>query len=230
MAFFDDKEDKAAEEEGQQEPEKIKVGDQEFAPDELAGIVGDYQKISKDYGSLDKLKSSWGQRGQKIGQLESELQELRDKQEQESIATKQETGAELSPDELVKMAEQQGLVTQRSINAYIENYMQAKELVDTCKDFEGKTNPYESKDLPKFDTVDMLQYMDKTGLKNPADAYDVRYKDEIAKWRESEISKARGQSGMVTETAATGNKQPKPIKVDRGNLSDSVAAALGGEI
>ena len=99
MSFFDTDEDKKDEAEVVEEKKddgKVMVGDQEFDQKELAGIVGNYKKIEKDYGSVDKLTSSWGTRGQKIGALEKELSEIKENQATAAIEDKKESGAELS--------------------------------------------------------------------------------------------------------------------------------------
>jgi hypothetical protein len=220
------------------QPEKVKIGDVEYDPKEVEELVGKgrfAKEIEEKYNTdLSKVWPEYTKSRQQLKEAQgklSEYEQRQQQQEQQQIAQKSQQGQQLSQEELINLAEQQGFVTKSSINNYIQNYLQAKDLVDTGKSFEKDGNPYKASDLPKFNLQDTLDYMQQTGVKNPEDAYDLMYKKEIAEWREKEISKARGKGGLRTEASSSpGNKMPQPSKIDRNNLNSFVSSALSGEM
>lgn len=234
MAFFDDDEKKEQAEEKPEAPTKIKVGDTEFEPDELEGLVGKVREIEKTHGKLDDVISNYGRRANEVGQLRRELDELRESRSDQSIADKQAAGQQLTDDEIRKLAAKQGFVTTDNfgelVTKHVQSYSQAQKLVDQMNDMEKQNNPYKDEALPKFQTGEMLEYMNQTGIKDPEIAYEIKYKTEIRDWKDSQIKGAK-PSRTYTETAsAPGNKEPEPLKVNRDNLREQMRAALNQEI
>lgn len=228
MGFLDPQEENKVEE--QEEVDKIKVGDMEFAPDELQDIVGKYKELddkAKAMGGLDKVISYAGDQARQLGEVKAELQAERERKAREE--NKPNPTGEPSAEEVIRAAEEQGFITKQNLNTYLAQYRAAEKLVDEVKAYEQQGNPYEAKELPKFDSAEMLDYMSQTGIKNPKAAYNVRYEAEIDSWKQKQLNSGR-PSGMVTQEQAPGNKQPKPVKITRDNLSTMVGAALNREI
>lgn len=228
MGFLDEPEDKK-EESQEQEVEKIKIGDVEFDPSELESMVGKYKDVeerAKGMGGIDKVVSYAGDQARQVGELKAQL-------EAEKAAKKQEEpkreGSEPTQEDILKAAEEQGFITRSTINNYLTQYRAAEKLVDEVKDYEKQGNPYEAKDLPKFDANEMLDYMNQTGIKNPRSAYNDKYEKEIDAWKQKQLSSSR-PSGMVTQEQAPGNKQPKMPKLTRDNLGAAIGAVLNHEI
>jgi hypothetical protein len=225
MGFLDEPKDDKPEE----GVDKIKVGDLEFAPDELQDIVGKYRELddkAKPMGGLDKVISYAGDQARQLGEVKAELQAERERKAQED---NKPTSGEPSPEDVIKAAEEQGFITKTNLNTYLAQYRSAEKLVDEVKAMEEKGNPYDAKELPKFVATDMLDYMTQTGIKNPRSAYNDRYEKEIDAWKQKTLSQSRPK-GMVTEEHAPGNKQPAPVKITRDNLSQSISAVLNREI
>jgi hypothetical protein len=227
MGFLDEPEDKkTAEEAGE---EKIKVGELEFAPEELQNIVGKYRDLdakAKDMGGLDKVISYAGDQARQLGEVRAELQAER---ERKAKVDKPTNNGEPSPEDVIRAAEEQGFITKQNLNTYLAQYRSAEKLLDEVQQMEAKGNPYEAKELPPFVASDMLDYMTQTGIKNPRKAYLDRYETEIDAWKQKTLNSGR-PSGMKTEERAPGNKQPTPIKITRDNLAQSISSALNGEI
>lgn len=227
MGFLDEPKDDKSPEEG---VDKIKVGDLEFAPDELQDIVGKYKELddkAKPMGGLDKVISYAGDQARQLGEVKAELQAERERKAQEEHRPTP-TG-EPTADEVIRAAEEQGFITKQNLNTYLAQYRSAEKLVDEVKAMEEKGNPYDAKELPSFVATDMLDYMTQTGIKNPRSAYNDRYEKEIDAWKQKTLSQSRPK-GMVTQEGAPGNKQPAPVKITRDNLSSSIAAVLNREI
>ena len=228
MGFLDE----PAKEEAPQEEsvEKIKVGDLEFAPEELQDIVGKYKQFdekAKDMGGVDNVFKYAGNLSNELGKVREELEAER---QAKAAANKEPSPTgEPSPEEVIKAAEEQGFITKQNLNTYLAQYRAAEKLVDEVKAMEEKGNPYDAKELPPFVATEMLDYMTETGIKNPRSAYNDKYEKEIDAWKQKTLTSSRPK-GMVTEERVSGNKQPAPVKIDRSNLTQAIGAALNGEI
>jgi hypothetical protein len=228
MAFLDDAEDNVKVD-SQEEVDKIKVGDLEFESSELEEIVGKYKEIEKNHGSLDKVVSTLGERANKIGQLESQVETLA-KQLESTKGPEKQPDDKPTPEDILREAEGRGIITKNNLTQAIQEYRQAERLADEARDLEKKGNPYEADELPKFNALDMLQFMSETGIKNPVTAYKQRYETEIDSWKEKQLSKGRPKGMVTEESSSPGNKQPKEIKVTRDNIDEMLRASLNREI
>ncbi|MFA6982206.1 MAG: hypothetical protein WC243_04280 [Patescibacteria group bacterium] len=227
--FFDDKpldstEDKVV--------EKIKLGDEEFDPSELQEIVnkGKWARDieSKQNTKLDRLMPEYTKATQRLKEYEEKEKTWIEKQEQKLLQT---PSTELSEEELAAQAKIQakklGLVTVDDIDSYITQKItstqQANELLDDCRKYEKEVNGEDGR--PKFDIEEVLTHMKETGIKDPYKAYKDKYEDQIDKWREDQLLKAR-KPGIYTETGSSGNHEPQPVKFTKNNLQDALTEAL----
>lgn len=224
------KEETASEE--AQEIEKIKIGESEYDPEELRSMVDvaskvrDYEK--KSGTDFDNLTSEFGRRAVTIGELKKELEEAKSKKADERKAS----GEELSEDDQVRLAQEQarklGIVTQKDLDDYFERRLsereQAKDLLGSCGKMEKKLDGSDGR--PAFKTKDILEHMSQTGIKNPQDAYDLKYKQELNEWRDNKLN-AKKPSGLTTEARSTaGSKQPPALKITSDNLQQLIAEEL----
>ena len=238
--FFAEKDDK----EDPQLPEKVKVGEEEFTQDELKQAVGAY-KLKKDVEekfntSLDKVYPEFTKKSQRLKELEEaeenrqkEIEEAKRKEEEETLARKKDAGEQLSPEEVRKIANEQGFVTDDNIIGKVLNILEGRRIMREARSLEKKGNPYDTDELPKFESGDMLNWMSTTpGMGNvtPEVAYKLRYEKEIDVWKSKVLSEAR-KKGLITETGSKpGGKEPAPIKVTDENLNEQVRAVLNREI
>jgi len=64
---------------------------------------------------------------------------------------------------------------------------------------------------PTTDPEKLLEFMaDPNNPKDPQNAYDIMFKDELNKWREEQLMKAKGQKFVTEEGSTAGSKQPVP--------------------
>lgn len=227
--FFDDKpldpqEDKVV--------EKIKIGEEEFDPDELRGIIdkGRWAREveEKQNTKLDKLMPEYTKATQRLKDYEEKeklWKEAEDKKLRETPQT------ELSEEQLAQQAKLQakklGLITTDDIDSYIERKInatqQANELLDECKTREKEINGEDGR--PKFEIEEVLKHMQETGIKDPYRAYKDKYEEQLDRWKEDQLHKAK-KPGIYSETGSSGNHEPQPVKLTKNNLQDALAEAL----
>jgi len=234
MADFFKKEDvqeETTEEQEEVKEEKVKIGEDEYSSEELAGLVGlgkQAKDIESKHGSLDKFSSDWGKKANKIGKLEKELETFKTK----DVEKKVETGEKLSWEERVQQAQKQaesiGLATKPKFMEWYAEARAADRLNEKCFKLEGKIDGTDGR--PAFKRKDVLDYMIESGVKNPDDAYDLLHKEPLSKWRDEKLSKAKSPGLVTEESSQAGGKLPKKVEINRDNLSEMVKSALKGEM
>jgi hypothetical protein len=229
MDFFEDEPTETVEE---TVVEKIKIGDEEFDPTDLQEIVnkGKWAREveEKQNTKLDKLMPEFTKATQRVKELEEKEKAWNDTQEKKLLNT---PATELSEEEQAIQAKIQarklGLLTVDDVNDYVTKRMeavqQANELLDNCRKYEKEVNGEDGR--PKFDIEEVLEHMKETGIKDPIKAYKDKYEDQLEKWKEDQLNKAK-KSGLYTETGSSGNHEPTPIKIDKNNLQDALTEAL----
>ena len=227
-----EEEKKEGEEKETAEETKIKIEETEYEPEELQKMVdvsnkvGEFEK--KSGTDFDGLTSSWGKRGEEIGKLKKELEEAQEEKTEEKVVA----GEELSEEEQIKRAQTEaqrlGLVTENSLDEWYEKKAtdreQAKDLLTSCEKLRKKIDGEDGR--PAFKTKDILEHMSESGIRNPQDAYDLKFKPELLKWRDDKLS-GKKPAGLTTEeSSSAGGKEPKQPKVTSDNLSQAVREGL----
>lgn len=112
-------------------------------------------------------------------------------------------------------------------NFYVQERA-AERLLDEAGSLETKYTGEDGR--PKFNRDEILTYMGETGIRNPEQAYKVKYESDIDAWKEKQLGSAR-RPGLVTETSTNaGGKMPSAIKITKENLSEMVNKGLDGEL
>lgn len=215
----------------EQQPEKIKLGEEEFSQEELSQLVGlgkSYKEIESKYNTkLDRVWPEFGKSQNRVKELEAEL---------ENMKKASQTPKDLDENavrEAKEAARKIGLVTDEQFTEFMgKNFRQfyqqeraAERLLDDCKDFEGE---FDGKDgRPAFKTEEILEYMRDTGIKNPELAYKTKFESQLDSWKESQLAKAK-KPGLTTVTETQGFKEPKQVKITTNNLQDLIREQLEG--
>ena len=234
MSFFDD--GKKEEVGVSEEIEKIKLGDQEFTQEELSGLVekGRLAKEIEEKQNTDisKVYPEYTKKSQQLKELEVEVTELRKlKQDQsEAIERKQANNENLTIDEVRSLAAKSGYITKENFQDYINNYMSGQKVLESVRNLEKEGNPYKTDELPKVESRDLLEWMDNNNIADPTKAYKLRYEKEIDEWKEKSLQVNKPKGIYVEDSSSPGNKLPKKVEINRGNLSDFVKSALRGEV
>lgn len=221
--FFDKPEPEVKAEEA---PEVIKIGEQEYKPEELQEMIGKVRKFSefeKRSGTdFDNLTSSWGKRGERIGALEKELEEAKS-----ALKPKEPTQEELTQEQVWEQARKLGIVTQADLDKQLEDKLslreQGRDLLKSCDRLEKKIDGKDGR--PVFKTEEMLEYMKDTGIKSSELAYKLKFEKELDAWKEEQLGKKK-PSGLVTEEGAGGKKEPSEVRITRDNLDKMVSESL----
>jgi len=227
--FFAD-EDAQAEQSESQEPEKVKIGEKEYSQEDLAKLVGYGEKAVELEGKwntkIDKLYPEYTKSRQELADIRKQ-QEEGVKKAQEEISQKAQEGQQLSPEEQDKLIEteleKRGVVTQKNVYQYVANFVAAQEL---NKEIDVLNSEAEGDGKPKVSRDELLDYMDESGVKNPRDAYELKFKQELKEWEAKQVQSLK-KPGLMTETSSTaGSKEPLPQKVTKDNISELLNQAL----
>lgn len=212
------------EEKAEEAPEVIKIGEQEYKPEELQemiGFAGKVKEFEKKSGTdFDSLTSSWGKRGERIGALEKELEEAKKPKEEP-------TEEELTIEQVQEQARKLGIITKSDLEEMLENKLsmreQGRELLNTCDKLEKKIDGKDGR--PAFKTEEMLEYMKDNGIRNSELAYKLKFERELDAWKETELAKKK-PSGLMTEERGSGKKEPSEVRITRENLDEMVKESL----
>ena len=153
MADFFDKSEPVVETPNE---EMIKIGEQEYKPEELqemVGFAGKVKEFEKKSGTdFDGLTSSWGKRGEEIGKLKAELEEAKKPKEEP-------TQEELIMDKVQEQARKLGIITKSDLEEMLESKLsmreQGRDLLKTCDKLEKKIDGKDGR--PAFKTEEMLE-------------------------------------------------------------------------
>lgn len=231
MADFFEKDTEEQKPVVEQQPEKIKLGEEEFSQEELSQLVGlgkSYKEIESKYNTkLDRVWPEFGKSQNRVKELEAELENMKKASQMPKDLD------ENAVREAKEAARKIGLVTDEQFTEFMgKNFRQfyqqeraAERLLDDCKDFEGE---FDGKDgRPAFKTEEILEYMRDTGIKNPELAYKTKFESQLDSWKESQLAKAK-RPGLTTVTETQGFKEPKQVKITTNNLQDLIREQLEG--
>ena len=201
------------------EPEKIKIGDDEFTLDEAKDLLskGKFAKEieEKQNIKLDKVWPGHQELSNKVRDYEKEIENLK----QAKTATKVEEGVELTEAEQIAQAKTEakrlGIVTVDDVDSYVDRKLEARAIRE---DTQAVVETYAEKYGITTDEETLLNHMVETGIRNPEKAAKDLYEDKIDAWKEKQIASVK-KPGMVTDdTSSAGTKQPKVEPVTKDNF------------
>lgn len=228
--FFDDKP-------GDQEPEKVKVGEVEFTPEELQDLVGAGQRLKeieeKQGQPVDEILTSWGKRGEVIGGLKKEKEELaKELDKYKNPPPQEQVDREKLKEQVVSEAREFGLLTKDEAHKMME------ELYETRRSGEkilARTNKVlreaKKEGRPVIATEKLLEFMaDPSNPKDPQNAYNILFSKELDEWKQKRLESIK-KPGMITETKSTaGSKGPEfKVPTNKEDLRNALRVAIRGE-
>lgn len=221
--FFKEEAPVAETEEATAEPEKIKVGDREFTQEELNRRIGlsdialeaeeKYDRpISKFYPEFTKAR-------QEADQLKAELEAIKNQ------AKPVVPGQELSPEELkeqaLKQAAELGIVTVKDIDKYVTQQIQTFRLLDNIDNIISDAKEVGK---PQISQKELVDYMVETGIKNPQDAYDFKFKNELKQWEQKQLESIKKPNMVTDQSSTAGGKQWEGVPTTKDNLKDKISS------
>jgi hypothetical protein len=211
------------------EPQKIKLGDEEFSQDELQKLVG-LGKIGLE--AEQKYKTRIDRVWPQFQSIVNEKRELEEKLKAKEAPVREEVKAPnqtFTPEQIkaeaLRQAEELGIGPQAMRKTVME-VIQGQNLIN---DISNVIDNMTGEGLPSTTTEDILNHMQETGIRNPEKAYKDMFEKE---WLESQSEKIQSikHKGMPSVTSSSaGSKQPAPLNM-RGMKEDLLAKMVGEAI
>lgn len=236
MALFDEKPEEVEEVE---EVQNYKIGEEEFTQEQLEELVG-FGKLAKEaderYNTkFDKVYPAFTKSTQLNKEYETQIadykKQLEDQAQQplgddeDQIRQAKDAARKLG---LLTKEDMEGYVTKDKFGTQYSEIRRAEKLLDEMDSFAKEADGKDGR--PKFDTEEMISYMNESGIQDFKAAYKIKYEKEIDSWKESQLGKAK-KPGLYTENSSTmGTKEPQENKITRDNLQDSMRQALEGRL
>jgi hypothetical protein len=245
MADFFDKNDDVEEqdldvqEEGEdKEPEKIKLGEEEYTQDELNELVS-LGKIGKEAEEkfdtkIDKVWPDYTKKSQRLKELEEQAKEWEEAKSQR-ISQKAEAGEDLTPEEQQEQLNRQidELILKnpgfsKKVSEIYFQQRQGEKLYEEGKKLEGEIDGSDGR--PAFKSEEIFTHMAETGIKDAVKAYKDKFETELDRWKEEKIRGAKRQ-GVMSEGSSNAASSREPIaqKIDKNNLEALVRESLYGK-
>jgi len=242
MSFFGDKiepkkeDEDIQKEEPQEEVQSIKLGDQEYSPDELEKLVNLGKiglEVEEKYNTkIDRVYPEFTKKTQLLKEYEEKFAAIEEERSRPKLPENEQQAIE----EARTAARKLGLVlnddfetkSQENLNkGFRELYLRersAERLLEETSKLESEINGSDGR--PKFKTEEVLEFMQENpGFKKPIDAYEAKYKAQTDEWRANQIVKAK--RGIVTNNDNLGvDKQPADVKITSENLDAMIRESL----
>jgi len=220
--------------EEKKQPEKIKVGDNEYTQKELGALIdlGSKAKDWEDKGgsSFDELKTKFGKRGERIGQLKKFETKVKELEEAQKKAISEKPKDKLTEEELkiqvVEEAKKFGLITKSEVEEMFNSLYQQRRSGERILTSANRVLKQAKKDgRPVVEVEKLLEFMaDPDNPKDPVKAYKLMFEKELDEWKEKQLMKTK-KLGLFTEEKSTaGSKEPERESVTRDNIDEKLKA------
>lgn len=218
-------------------PTTIKLGEVDYTPEELQGLVADGQfkrEVEKTQNTkLDKVMSGFTKLTEEKKTWETERQELQRLKEEKENANKPAPEFDESTIAAARAeAKKLGIFTKDDVDQYVtENFPKfyanqraGEKILEGAEKLEKEIDGSDGR--PAFKIDEILEHMRNEGFRDPMKAYKDKYETEIDKWKETQLNTNK-REGLLSETASSaGGKQPPEVRPNRTNLKALFAEAL----
>lgn len=219
-------EDAEQAEEVAEEPtaETIKVGDKEYTQEELNRLVslGEIGREAEEKYNT-KIDSVWPE----FSKSRNEVKELRDQLEQYKQGNTQPLmeGDDAQVREALEAAKRLGIMTRDEFDQAYAERRESERLLERTESLESTYNGADGR--PKFDKLEILEYMQQTGVRDPEIAYKTKYEKQLDEWKEKKLSGAKKENITTTQTGGGSNKRPEEVRPTTQNIGDLIRESLG---
>lgn len=217
--------------------EAIKLGDNEYTPEQLNELVGygqKYQEFEKKYDTdPEKAWSAYGKmsnevkdlrdKAGKVGELEAELKGIKSQKPANSEG-------DYTPSQVVEAQaalKKLGGVTKEDIPSLLKEYgfvkkgdmdkeFETRRIVGEFENLSGKYNGEDGR--PKFDRDEMIAFMTRTNMQDPEMAYRARFSDELSEFKAQRIIEEKYPQ-IKTSNKGAADKKPTVDPVNDENIS-----------
>ena len=216
------------------EPEKIKIGEEEYTQDDLSQLVG-LGKIAKEAEEKFNVKVDgiWPKFQQTINenvQYRKAEEERKKSEEDSSLQTKVQTGEELSEEEQLKLAavklREMGFVSADEIDKRVAAVLEGKEMLQHVR---GLVDEQAKEGNPKTTEEELLTYMNENGIRKPEIAYKLMFEKELDEIKHEKMGTLKKDQFVTDGSQSAGSKIPQAKPITRANLTEALNEALNRE-
>lgn len=211
-------------------PETIKIGEKEYTQDQLSELVGlgelTREVETKTNRKIDQFWPDYTRKSQRLTELETENQSLKEAQKQKvenkldttGLTEEQKIEARKQIFELIGDEPLTKKEFETQVNQKVNQILGARDLIEAT---EAVIEDAVVKGLPKTTVEELLKHMDENGFKNPIKAYKDLYEVEIDKWKEGQLAKIKNEPITTDNNSTAGGKSaPQAVRPTKDNLED----------
>lgn len=222
------------------EEEKIKLGEQEFSEDELQDLIGAGKKLKeieeKQGQPVEDILTSWGRRGETIGELKKKAEEA-DKLREEIELLKNPPAKEVIDQENLKKEvlgelKGYGILNKEEVKEMINDiYHTNRDGERMLAQVKKVSREAKADGKPEIEPEKLLEFMaDPNNPKDPQKAYNVMFEKELDEWKENRINQAKKPNMMIEKTVTAGGKSFEPKKIgNKDELRSALTSVMFGE-
>ena len=208
------------------DPDKIKIGDDEYTQEELSKLVGlgklGLEAEEKYSTKIDRIWPEFTRTTQEKKELEQRLQEMQNLKpaaQEDGLTPEQK---EIARKQLIELMGGEPM-TQKTFN---DLYVQRRGAEKLLEDTEAVVSEMREQGNPATNVNDLLLHMEQTGIKNPQKAYKDMFEADLDRIKEQKLRSIKPDGMSVIQGSSAGSKQPSPVKVTKDNISDLLQSTL----
>lgn len=227
--FFDDTK--------QEEKETIKLGDQEFSADELTDLIGAGKKLKeleeKQGQPVEDILTSWGRRGETIGEQKKKLEEAEKELERfKNPPAKEELDREALKKEVLEEMRGFGFAPKEELlKEFNDLYQTNRSNEKLLAQVKRVSREAKADGKPEVEPVKLLEFMaDPNNPRDPEKAYKVMFEKELEEWKENRINLAKKPNMVTISKTTAGGKSFEPKKIgNKDELRSALTSVMFGE-
>jgi hypothetical protein len=205
--------------------EKIKVGNEEYTQEELNRLVSlgkiGVEAEEKFNTKIDRVYPEYSKSRNEVKELKEQLEEFK----RGNAEPLMQDGNEEQIQQAKEAAKRLGLMTADEFDQLYAERRASEKLLETVEGLESTYNGADGR--PKFNKLEVLEYMRDNGINDPELAYKVKYEKELDSWKENRLTGAKKSNVVTTTQSSAGSKQPNEVRPTADNLDALVRESLG---
>ena len=208
--------------------ESFKLGDKEYSQEDLQKLVGlgemAREAEEKWNTPINKVFPEYTKATQKNKEYEAKIAELQAPKPTENPLPNAQLTSEQKEEAKRQLAELG--FGEDQYRRIVREELAAKDLISNVNSIVENQSKIGN---PATTSQELLTHMQETGIKDPTKAYKDMFETELDAIKEKKLATIKPQGMVTTEASTAGSKMPTNIKVNRANIAQIVAEALGGQ-
>lgn len=235
MSDFFNKDKDNMDDQNQDQNQIIEINGRQYSQDDLNSLIGLGEQTreleSKWNTKIDRLMPEYTKTTQELAELRrAENERLKAQEDAKKLQEQPADDNQLELEETKKLLKGKfGVITEDEFETrFKQRYTverQAERLYDQLTNLASDINGEDGR--PKFDSDEILSYMQTTGIPNPEAAYKFKYEKELDAWKEKQIQSVK-KPGLFTQDSGNSIvKQPPTVKLTKDNLINAIKETMG---